>query len=167
MRNRYYRFFWTELGRRITGDAREIPDHLPKEMRSVLLKEPAGVQKAELLLDEKLNRVRHIYSYTWKILRDEGFSRPLRLEPWPGITLMLPFYRGGTAFLPQSFSSRIPWQERAYSLVGRSVAARLEGMQLWVVAATWNDDIVSILQGGGVCACSLSTLRSLCRRLPA
>ena len=164
MRSRHFRFFWTELGRRLTGDAGELPAHLPAEMKSVLTGELPAVQRGELVLDERLSRVRHIYSYTWKILRDEGFSRPLRLEPWPGISLLLPFYRGTTAFLPQSFSSRIPREERTLSLAGRTAAAALKGVRLWIVAATWDSGIEDALRRGGVSACSLGNLRDLCRR---
>ncbi len=166
MRNKWFLYFWTELGRRMLepDSVSEIPLYLPPDMAEVLsssLPEATGsVLKLEKRLDSR--KARYIYRYTWKILRKHGFSRPLRLQPWPGITLFLPFYKDSIAVIPQSFSERVPPSKRALSLVGRSAAALLAGYELWVVPAVWNDEITSVFRDGGVKACSLDRLEGIC-----
>jgi hypothetical protein len=166
MRNRWFLFFWTELGRRMLepDSASEIPRYLPSVMAEVLSSSPPAVRRSVLQLEKRLDsrKARYIYRYTWEILREHGFSRPLRLQPWPGISLFLPFYKDNIAVIPQSFSERIPPSKRALSLVGRSAAALLEGYELWVVPAVWNDEIISVFRNGGVKACSLDRLDSVC-----
>ncbi len=165
MKNRWYHFFWTELGRRITGTETVLPEHLPDAMAEVLRHGPPDHGECHFHLDSKLSprESRNIYGYTWTVLREHGFSRSLRLTPWPGITMLIPFYRGGIGVTPQSFSRRIPPEKRAFSLVGRSAAALKMGYSLWVVPADWNDDILSIFSSGGVKACSLDNLADVCR----
>ncbi len=167
MKNRWYRFFWTELGRRIIGQETSLPAYLPNEMACVL-REYEGLTETEesvLRLGSRLSprKSRNIYGYTWEILRSNGFSRGLRFKPWPGITMLIPFYRNNTAVIPQSFSKRIPPDKRALSLVGRSAAVLKTEFKLWVVPADWNDDILSIFTSGGVKACSLDNLTDICR----
>lgn len=166
MRNRWFLYFWTELGRKMLepDSVSEIPRYLPSVMAEVLLSSPPAVRRSALHLEQQLDsrKARYIYRYTWKILRKNGFSRPLRLQPWPGITLFLPFYRDNIAVIPQSFSERVPPSKRALSLVGRSAAALLEGYELWVVPAVWNDEIISVFRDGGVKACSLDRLDGIC-----
>lgn len=160
MRNPWYLFFWTELGRRITGGAEPLPDGLPFEMATVLRSKPPSRGGGRILIGSRMSSrsARYIYAHTWNGLRELGFSRPLRLRPWPGITLLVPFYRGSSGVLPQSFSERVPRRERALSLVGRSAAARRSGTLLWAVLADWDDEVLRILENGGVSACSLDML---------
>ncbi|MCD4848586.1 MAG: hypothetical protein K8R76_10390 [Candidatus Aegiribacteria sp.] len=167
MRNRWFLYFWTELGRRMLepDSVSEIPLYLPSVMAEVLSSPaPPALRRSVLQLDNRLDsrKARYIYRYTWEILREHGFSRPLRLQPWPGISLLLPFVKDNIAVIPQSFSERIPPSKRALSLVGRSAAALLEGYELWVVPAVWNDEITSIFKDGGVKACSLDRLEGKC-----
>ena len=166
MKNRWYHFFWTELGRRITGKGTALPEHLPDKMAEILRTELFDPGESVLHLNSKLSsrKARNIYGHTWNILREHGFSRSLRLMPWPGITMLIPFYRDSIGISPQSFSSRIPPEKRAMSLVGRSVAALKTGYSLWVVPADWNDDILSVFRNGGVKACSLDNLDDVCRK---
>ena len=166
MKNRWYHYFWTELGRRINGTETTLPEHLPEQMAEVLRNEPPDHKEFRFRLDSKLSpqKSRNIYGYTWDILREHGFSRSQRLTPWLGITMLIPFYRDGIGISPQSFSRRIPPNKRAMSLVGRSAAALKMGYNLWVVPADWNDDILSIFSTGGVKACSLDNLADVCRK---
>jgi len=166
LRNRWYRFFWTELGRRITGTETTFPEHLPVGMADILSQEPPKPGECLFQLGSRLSprKSRNIYGYTWDILRGWGFSRSLRLQPWPGITMLIPFYRNGIGVLPQSFSKRTPPEKRALSIVGRSSAARRMNCSLWIVPADWNDDILAILSSGGVKACSLDNLSDACRK---
>ncbi len=166
MKNRWYHYFWTELGRRITGTETTLPEHLPGCMAEILLSGPFEPGESNLLLNSRLSsrKARNIYGYTWNVLREHGFSRSLRLTPWPGITMLIPFYRDDIGISPQSFSRRIPPEKRAMSLVGRSAAALKTGCSLWVIPADWNDDILSIFSTGGVKACSLDNLSDACRK---
>ncbi len=166
MRNRWYHFFWTELGRRITGTETVLPEHLPDEMAEVLRAEPPEAGECLLRLDSKLSprKSRNIYGYTWEVLREQGFSRSLRLVPWPGVTMLIPFHRGNIGVIPQSFSRRIPPEKRAMSLVGRSTAALKMGYNLWVIPADWDDGILSVFSGGGIKASSLDNLADVCRK---
>ena len=135
-------------------------------MAEVLRNKPPDHEEFRFQLDLKLSprKSRNIYGYTWDVLREHGFSRSLRLMPWPGITMLIPFYRDGIGISPQSFSRRIPLEKRAMSLVGRSAAVLKMGYSLWVVPADWNDDILSIFSSGGVKACSLDNLADVCRK---
>lgn len=163
MRNWRYLFFWTELGRRLTGGGGALPDHLPSSMMDILREAaPADVRgglMTGLPLDPRASRF--IYGHLWKELRELGFSRPLRLEPWPGVRLLVPFYRNRTGVVPQSFSGRIPHRERALALVGKAAAARISGYELLVVMASWNDEVRDIMERGGVSACSLDRLEEM------
>ncbi|MCK4506854.1 MAG: hypothetical protein KAW14_14655, partial [Candidatus Aegiribacteria sp.] len=108
MRNRWFLYFWTELGRRMLepDSASEIPRYLPSVMAGVLSSSPPPVIRSVLQLEKRLDsrKARYIYRSSWEILREHGFSRPLRLQPWPGISLFLPFYKNSIAVIPQSFS---------------------------------------------------------------
>ena len=167
MRNRWFLYFWTEFGSRILDpdSVSEPPRYFPSNMAGVLLSSPPPAGKSVLQLRNQLDsrKARHIYMYTWEILRKHGFSRPLRLQPWPGITLLLPFFRNNIAVIPQSFSERVPPSKRALSLVGRSAAAMINGYELWVVPAVWNDEIISVFREGGIKACSHDELDSICK----
>lgn len=166
MRDRWYRLFWTELGRRLLGGGEPLPEGLPSRMSSVLRSSLAKPERGSVLVEEMLTsrEARSIYGRTWKLLRDMGYSRPLRLDPWPGINLLLPFHRDLTAVVPQSFSSRVPEKERALSLVGRNAAAALEGYRMVVVMARWSREVLEVLEAGGVSACSLDMVTTMCGR---
>ena len=163
MRNRWYRLFWTELGRRMLnhGHVPDIHPGMPPHMAMVLEGEPPPLPlNGELLLGEPMSEraARHIYRYLWKRLAEERFSRPKRLAPWDGITLLLPFYRGELALLPQAFSSRVPVGERTLSLCGRTGAASLSGVDLWVVPATWDGEVPDRMSECRLRACSLDRI---------
>ncbi len=164
MRNRWYRYFWTELGRRITGAETELPSYLPDEMADVLHAELPDKGEFSFRLGSRLSprKARNIYGYTWNVLRERGFSRSLKLKPWPGVSILIPFYRNSIGVIPQSFSRRIPPEKRALSLVGRSAAALSLGVDLWIVPANWSDDVLAIFSSGGVKACSLDNLTGIC-----
>ncbi len=166
MKNRWYRYFWTELGRRVTGTETPLPAYLPSEMTEVLRSFVPFRSEPSFRLGSKLpaKQPRSIYGYTWKILRDYGFSRSLRLTPWRGISLLVPFFKNDIGIIPQSFSERIPPEKRALSIVGRSAAALGTGVTLWVVPAGWNDRILAIFKSGGVKACSLDNLPDICEK---
>jgi len=112
-------------------------------MASALAGVPPAAAVHDLRLGESLTRraSRHIYASAWKELRTHGFSRPLRLEPWPGIHLLLPFHRGTTAVIPQGFPDRVPAEARLLSLAGRTGAAFLLGVELWVLTALWDEEL--------------------------
>lgn len=166
MRSRWYRYFWTELGRRMIEPERvsELPGYLPVEMKNVLQSQPPPLGSPVFRQGSRLSsrKARHIYGYTWEVLRAQGFNRPLRLRPWPGISLLFPYSRNNIVIIPQAFSERIPPEKRALSLVGRTGAAQREGYELWVIPALWNDDITAIFRIGGIKACSLDKLVELC-----
>jgi len=168
LRNKWYRYFWTELGRRITGTETSIPLYLPGEMTDVLRSFKGLPKPVESILElgsgMSPRKARNIYGYTWDILRGSGFSRSLRLMPWPGVSLLIPFYKDNIGVMPQSFSERIPPEKRALSLVGRSAAALKTGITMWVIPADWDDDILTIFNQGGVRACSLDNLNDLCEK---
>lgn len=163
MRNRWYLFFWTELGRRIVGDPGPLPSHLPEAMTSVLSSPVPTPAAGRTVLGEPMpaRQGRFIYGHVWEELRGMGFSRPLRLEPWQGITLLIPFFRDSVAVMPQSFSHRVPPGKRALSLVGRSAAAERAGITLWVAAARWNDELLVVFREGGVRVCSPDMLKKV------
>ncbi len=164
MRNRWYRYFWTELGRRVTGTETDFPEYLPDEMADVLHAGLPDKGEFSFRLGSKLSprKARNIYGYTWEILRRKGFSRSLKLIPWPGVSMLVPFYRNDIGVIPQSFSRRIPPEKRALSLVGRSAAALSLGVELWIVPANWSDDVLAIFRSGGVKACSIDNLAGIC-----
>lgn len=140
-----------------------FPAGLPGEMAGVLQFPVPEPDDGDIRLGSPgiQGKPRHIYAHVWQRLRGMGFSRPLRLHPWKGITLLLPFYREHVAVLPQSFSSRIPFEDRFHSLVGRSHAAGLEGYRLWVVVAAWDPGLISLFDKGGLNVCSLDRLEDL------
>ena len=168
MKNRWLRFLWTDVGRRITESdsvSPTPPAGLPASMARVLELLPdwmeSGTGKSLLGCQLDTRASRFIYSSTWKILRERKFSRPLHLEPWPGVDLLFPFYRGSVCVLPQSFSRRIPLRQRSLSVVGRSHAASAENYQMIAVIARWNGEVIDILEQGGVTFCSLDRLSEM------
>jgi len=106
-------------------------------------------------------RGRHIYTQTWNILRDMGFSRPLRCEVFPGIDIFMPFVKGSIAVLPQGFQKRIPHVLRAHALVGKSSALRSRGYHLVVAAAVYHETGWSILSRGRCSVCTVDNIKQL------
>lgn len=170
MRNRLYRYFWTELGRRILGDFSPIPDGLPESMVRVIEDFQGTAEGSLLRMGTKLDfrKTGHVYQRGWKVLREEGFERPLRLQPWPDVSLLVPFGRlSGTSCIgvvPQSFSERVPFRERALAMVGKTAAAGMKEVELWVLAGRWNNEVLEIFHSGGVRACSLDNLKEVISR---
>jgi hypothetical protein len=163
LRNRWYRFFWTELGSRLILGPGDLPPRLPDDMVRVLDSVSMTTFGGRLELGEKMQAraARYVYAYVWNRLRELGFSRPLRIEPWPGINLLIPFYRGRECVIPQSFSKRIPAVDRALAMVGKTHAARETGLDVWIAAAGWNDEILKIFRRGGVSALSLDRMEKI------
>jgi len=108
---------------------------------------------------------RHIYTYTWNILRETGFSRPLRCEVFPGISIFLPFVKESTAVLPQGFQNRIPLELRARALVGKSAALRSRGIHLVIAAAVFDEATWNTLQRGNCSICTPDKLKQLIQTL--
>ncbi len=162
MRDRWYRWFWTELGSRMQDPEYfpSVPSAVPAAMSRVLAGEPPPLSSSDIRLGEPMSAraARHIYQYLWKDLASEGFSRPRRLTPWEDVTLLLPFYRKELALLPQSFSCRVPARERVLSLCGRTGAALLCGVELWIVPAMWDESIEADMHQGGLKVCSLDRI---------
>lgn len=104
------------------------------------------------------NRRRRIYGATWEVLRPLGFSRPCRLEPWPGVQLFIPFARAGVGVTPQGFSGRVPHGLRGLALAGKSVAASVLGMRLVVVSAGFEQEPWELIVAGGGTVCTPDTL---------
>lgn len=106
-------------------------------------------------------RPRKVWIAAWDSLAPLGFSRALRLHPWPGIELFLPFHRGMTAVLPQGFSGRIPAVERALSVAGRGAAAWKCGYRLVVVVGACDGIVTGILGGAGLSCATPDRLQEL------
>jgi hypothetical protein len=146
--------FWTGLGSWLAG--------CPALDLEVILPDPVPVlpphAPAVLGSPDPGPRARHLESRTWSILSSRGFSRTLHLEPWPGIELFMPFRRDGLAVTPQGFTVRIPARKRALALVGRSAACWLCGWRLVAVVSKWDEEVLDILERGGVYVVSLDRL---------
>ncbi len=152
------------MGNRVLGNPSSIPRHMPEHMKAVLEESRWSADvTGRILTGERLSprESRWIYRLTWNELRNKGFSRPLRITPWPGVTMLLPFYRGYLAVTPQSFSERIPSRSRALAMVGRTRAALESGYRLVVVMAGWTDEVLDIMERGAVTACSPDRLNEL------
>jgi hypothetical protein len=105
-----------------------------------------------------------MYDRTWEVLRPLGFRRAVRIEPWPGIELFLPFVRDGLAVIPQGFTPRTPRVPRSLALAGKATACRQAGLSLLVAAADWDEEVTGILTAGGVSVCSTDRLEeAACR----
>jgi len=162
LKNRNNRLFWTELGFRLLGESSGSDvSQLPPAMLDALnnLPEMPGDSATMRGLDLQGKRGRHIYTHTWNILRDMGFSRPLRCEVFPGVSLFIPFVKGSIAVLPQGFQSRIPPVLRAHALVGKSAAVRSRGYHLVVSAAVYHETGWSIISQGRCSVCTVDNLQ--------
>jgi hypothetical protein len=152
--------FWTNLGMRICGhDAPALPSGHPWD---AAWGDPPGLPPEEgCIISGEGSRPRKIWHATRSVLHPLGFSRALRLEPWPGIELFIPFHRGAVAVLPQGFSGRIPRPERAFALAGKSAAARKCGVRLLVSIAAPDPVVLGILAEGRVSCTTADRLGEL------
>ena len=99
--------------------------------------------------------------HTWKILREIGFSRPFRTEVFPEIELFMPFIKNNLAVTPQGFRKRVPLDLRALALVGKNAALKAKGINLVVVAATYEKTTWDILEQGRCSVCTPDKLKQL------
>lgn len=161
MRNPEPLAFWTNLGARLLGmDAPEEPDTPPW---SEAWADPPVLPPSDgagMLAGNTL-RPRKVWMATWEALSPLGFSRALRLHPWPGIELFLPFHRGRTALLPQGFPDRVPAVERALSVAGRGAAAWKCGYRMIVVVAACDEPVSGILGRAGLSCTTPDQLQEL------
>lgn len=168
MKNRNNRLFWTALGFRLLGEHQcfNIAE-LPTEMKAALVAPVLLPVESTVMRGEDLEgkRGRHVYMYTWKILREMGFSRPLRCEVFQGVELFIPFAKNHIAVLPQGFQKRIPLRLRAHALVGKNAALRASGFHLLIVAAIFDETTWKILQRGGCSVCTPDKIRELVQTL--
>lgn len=160
MRNPDPQAFWTNLGTRLCGhEAPALPAGAPwaAAWAAPPVRPPAGMA----LTDGSGLRPRKIWGATSSVLAPMGFSRALRLEPWPDIELFLPFYRGDVAVMPQGFSDRIPTRERAFALAGKSAAAWACGCRMVVCLAGCDPAVLEIFREGGVACATAGRLAEL------
>jgi hypothetical protein len=146
--------FWSAVGAWLVGcPALDTEASLPDPMPPLPPPAPALLGARDPGV-----RARHLQSKAWSALREAGFSKALRLEPWPGIELFLPYWRGRKAVTIQGFTRRIPGRERALALAGKSSACRMCGWELTVVLSSWDEGVIDILESGGAGAVSLDRL---------
>lgn len=161
MKNPHTRWFYTALGCRLTGaKPPPPPPGIPPCMHDALaLPLPAITPGCQYPGAELVgNRRRSIYGATWDVLRPMGFSRPCRLEPWPGVQLFLPFVRALVCVIPQGFSTRVPHELRALALAGKGLAAAFLGVRLVVVCARVEPLPWELITAGGGTVCTPETL---------
>lgn len=153
--------FWTNLGARLLGrDAPELPAGPPWD--AAWASPPSLPSSAAPVLAGAGIRPRKIAQATREALSPLGFARALRLFPWPGVELFLPFYRDCVAVLPQGFSERIPASERALAVVGKSAAAGICGYVLVVSAARVDATVSGIFSAAGVAWATPDLLGECC-----
>ncbi|MBD3369935.1 hypothetical protein GF402_06200 [Candidatus Fermentibacteria bacterium] len=163
MKSRIHRLFWTEVGRRVLqddpgADSDAFPPPMAAALRNAHHPPPQRIVKLGTSLRPR--KTRYLYGLCWNVLRGMGgFKRPLRLRPFPGVTLMVPFGAPGLGVLPQSLSKRIPRTNRAYALVGKGSAAAGVGTTLLVVLGVRSSEVENLLERGSVSVCTLDTLR--------
>lgn len=161
MKNPHTRWFYTALGCRLTGaQTPPPPPGVPPCMHDALILPLPAITPGHRHPGAELvgNRRRRIYGATWDVLRPLGFSRPCRLEPWPGVQLFLPFSRGGVGVTPQGFSTRVPHDLRGLALAGKGVAAAVLGVKLVVVCAGVEPIPWELIVRGGGTVCTPDTL---------
>ncbi len=157
MKHRVNRAFWSALGGILVHKPPlPVPGGLSPGMAGMLHSPPKLPENSLTLRGEDLpgRRGRYIYTITWDILREMGFSRPYRSVLPSGVELLLPFHRNRIAVVPQGFQARVPGELRALALVGKSAALRAGGVHLVVCSALYHPGVWNILQEG---RCSVST----------
>ncbi len=168
MKSQKNRLFWTALGSRLLGeqedfDTSELPAEMQKALDSLIQIPISSLILCGEGLEGKRNR--HIYMYSWKILRNMSFSRPFRCEVFPSVQLFVPFYRDKIVVLPQGLTRRIPLKLRAHALVGKNAALRTIGYHLVIVAAVYEKATWDILEKGGCLVCTPDKLEQLIEAL--
>lgn len=161
MKNPYTRWFYSALGAMISGgDPPPAPEGLPLPMLEALGQPFPGIPEGRLYPGAELtgNRCRRIYGATWEQLRERGFRRPGRFQPWPGVELYLPFVRGLVGVTPQGLSGRVPHELRGLALAGKGLAAASLGMRLVVVCARVEPAAWRLMATGGCAVCTPGTL---------
>lgn len=169
MKSRIHRLFWTEMGKRVLSDDPGADSGVFPPAMSAALRNthrPPRLRVADLGTSLRPRKTRYLYGLCWNVLRGiGGFKRPLRLQPFPGVTLMVPFGAQGLGVLPQSLSKRIPRTDRAYALVGKGSAAARVGTTLLVVLGVRSSEVENLLERGSVSVCTLDTLRQAVGRI--
>jgi len=109
-------------------------------------------------------RARYVYQLTWAVLRERGgYRRPLRLEPAPGLSMLIPFGGRGLGVLPQRPPKRVPGRLRGMALTGRSLASHSCGVRLLVVTGVRSPELEEVITRGRVAWCTLDRLEeALC-----
>jgi len=163
VRDRRTLWFWTEMGRRMLGlppGTDTAPGRILPWMTTALDAAQATVRRGDILLGEPVSprAARHVYESAWRELRPLGFRRARWVEPWPGARLFLPFHRGSSAVVPQGFPARVPAAERLLSLAGRRGAALTLGIDLWVLAARWDGELLEGMERCGLAVLSLDRI---------
>ena len=152
MKSRNNRLFWSALGAYVLdeGVTDEI-ESLPVEMQNVFNLKLSVANTGKLFIGENLTgrKGRHIYMYSWKILRENCFSRSFKKIVFPGVELFIPFFRERVVVTPQGFRDRVPSELRARALVGKSVVLQSFGYTLVVVTASYEKEVWGLLKTGG------------------
>lgn len=166
MKNPHTRWFYTAVGCMVTGDRPPSPPPgLPEPMfRALEMPAPEPFPGREYPGEGLTgNRCRRIYGAAWEILRPAGFRRPGRFEPWPGVPLLIPFFRGPVGAIPQGFSPRVPLHLRSLAVAGKAAASAALGMRLLVVCARVEPEAWAVIRAGGGVVCTPATLpQALC-----
>jgi len=166
VKNPHTRWFYTAMGCRLTeAPIPPPPPGVPRCMHDALNVPLPVITPGKSHPGAELagNRRRRIYGATWEVLRPLGFSRPCRVEPWPGVQLFVPFVRAGVFVMPQGFSARVPHRLRGLALAGKGVAAAVLGARLLVVCARVEPVPWELIVLGGGTACTPETLpQALC-----
>lgn len=111
-------------------------------------------------------QARYVYRLVWDELRSRGgYRRPLRLQPRPGLGMLLPFGGRGLGVLPQRPPAKVSARLRGLALVGRSCAAWKAGCRLLVVTGMRRPELEELLVRGGTAWCTLDTLEEMLCRL--
>ena len=164
MRNRSVREGWTLLGARALGldyrPACAVPEPMLRAAEASWKLPPETHSMAGEGLDPR--NARYVYTKVWKVLRRRGqYSRPLRLEPAPGLRMLLPFGGRGLAVLPQRPPRCVPPRLRGLAIVGRSLAAHRAGVRLLVATGLRVEELERMMSAGHVAWCTLDRLEEM------
>lgn len=157
MRNRQVLEGWTALGASVLGidyrPSRPLPAVFLRAIDRGWAPPPPAASKPGEGLGSR--RARYVYQITWELLRRRGgYRRPLRLEPEPGLRMLLPFGGRGLGVLPQRPPEKVPSRLRGPALVGRSVAAYRSGVRLVVVTGLRRRELEGVMERGNVAWCT-------------
>ena len=166
MRNRGVLEGWTALGASALDEeylpARPLPESFETVIGQGWELPPASTPLGGKGVTPR--RARYVYQLTWSVLRDRGgYCRPLRLDPAPGLSMLVPFGGRGLGVLPQRPPKRVPGRLRGMALVGRSLAAHRCGIRLLVVTGLRSPELEEAMTRGRVAWCTLDRLvEALC-----